>query len=111
MKHQSYQEYVEAIINHLPAEMELDFVECYRQQLMQFAESRWTEYVSGKTSDYLLSNKDIDRLWKSAHEKSIENSLIKLAKLELVETKINAQGEIVYSVTDKGREYLSELGE
>lgn len=109
MNHNSYTDYLKEIIDMVPEDVDVAFKDILQETLRPTVKKRWKDYQIGKSQSYLLSEEELEASWQKASITSTENSLRNLSELGLIKLSINEEGEIVYSITKEGLEYVKNL--
>jgi hypothetical protein len=79
------------------------------QEISAFAEDTWHQYITGKRETYLFSEVEMKGLYEKAGLKYASDILNELVDKEMISVGVRQDGEMVYSLTEKGRKYT--LGE
>lgn len=106
MKHQSYKMYVEDIVNLVPEEIDMEFKKYLTESLMPIAENAWTDYFIGDRENYMLYDDELELAWQKAAIEQTQDCINRLIDLDLIRSGVNENGDIVYSVSEEGIEYL-----
>lgn len=109
MNYASYEEYVNDIVSMVPSDVDDNFSDILKQYLLPVAEKYWTECLIGQRENYMLTEEDIDQAWNNTTMQIVEMTITKLSDLGLVNTGVNNNGEIVYSISNEGEEYIKNL--
>ena len=109
MKYETYSQYLKEIIDLVPDDVDAAFIELLRIALLPIVKMRWEEYLIGKTETYYLTEDELETSWQTANMKLIENNLRNLSEFGLIKMGVNEDGEIVYSITEDGLEYVKNL--
>tara|TARA_R110000868_G_scaffold404316_2_gene682337 strand:+ start:569 stop:940 length:372 start_codon:yes stop_codon:yes gene_type:complete len=80
-----------------------NFRQIFADKLISMIKNAWYDHKNFKRDTYILTEDELDIIFTEAKEESVSMSLMKLSDLDLIQTGINATGEIVYSLTEKGR--------
>lgn len=70
-------------------------------EVYQAAVDSFNEYLAGKRDDYLLTQDEIEKCYEKAGLKYSDQVLNQLIDTEHVQASITAEGNIVYSATQK----------
>ena len=117
MKHSSYLEYFLDMKNtfilgcnnsQTEKEIDKDFEKIFLDFLMLSVKNNWSAFESSERSTYLLYDDELDEIWNKAKNEFLGNMIINLSDKELIKTSVNSNGELVYSVSEKGAEYLRQ---
>jgi hypothetical protein len=106
MVYSSYKEYVTDIVDLVPPEVDDQFKKYLTDSLLLIAEDAWTDYLTGDRENYTLYDDELEMAWQKASHQQTQDMINKLVDLDLVQTGINKDGDIVYSITEDGKEYL-----
>ena len=109
MKHENYLEYLKEIIDLVPEDVDLAFVNILQEALRPVVKERWKDYVIGKEDTYFLQEEELEDAWKKASMTMTENSLRNLSELGLIKMSIGKNGEVLYSATDEGLEFIKNM--
>ena len=118
MTHSSYLEYFLDLKNTFKSgyegvqpekEMDKDFEKTFLSLLMQTTKRAWSDYELSIRETYRLSESELEKVWSDTTEETLNNTLAKLSDLGFVTTGVNKDGNIVYSVSEDGREYLQSI--
>jgi len=86
-----------------------EFEKIFLDNLLNCIINAWKDHESYTRDSYLLTEEELENVWNESKNEAINQMLFKLSELGYIKTGINENGEIVYSVSDLGREYLSQL--
>lgn len=115
MTHSSYLEYFLELKNTFQSgyegvqpekEMDKDFEKTFLSLLMETTKKAWLDYELSIRETYLLSESELDKVWSDTTEDNLNNMLSRLSDLGYITTGVNEKGDIVYSISEDGREYL-----
>lgn len=118
MTHSSYLEYFLDLKNTFQSgyggvqpekEMDKDFEKTFLSLLMETAKRAWSDYELSIRETYLLSETELEKVWSDTTEETLSKTLEKLSDLGYITTGVNANGDIVYSVSEDGRDYLQNI--
>lgn len=113
----SGQNYAQVLINSiLELQAELSEEEKEDPQLLEYvfeeitslADKTWTRYVVGNRESYKFSTEEMSDLYRKAYERLIDHMLEKLSDKGFVQTSINKDGDIVYGLTEKGKQVVNK---
>jgi hypothetical protein len=117
MKHSSYLEYFLDMKNtfisgysnaQLEKEIDKDLEKIFLDFLMESIKNTWILFESNERDTYLLYEDELEEIWKKSTDELIGCILLNLSNKEYIKTSVNSNGELVYSVSEKGAEYLRE---
>ena len=118
MTHSSYLEYFLDLKNTFKSgyegiqpekEMDKDFEKTFLSLLMQTTKQAWSDYELSIRETYLLSESELEKVWSETAQENTNRMLIKLSDLGYITTGVNANGDIVYSISEDGQEYLQNI--
>jgi hypothetical protein len=109
MEHENYLEYLKEIIDLVPSDVDTTFIQALQEALLPIVKMRWADYETGETETYFLSEDDLADSWQKASFTITENALRNLSEFGLIKMGVNEDGEIVYSATEEGLEYIKNL--
>ena len=90
-------------------DMDKDFEKTFLSNLLDKVKEAWYEYKSITRDSYLLTEEELEHVWNSSKEEMLSGMLARLSDLGYVKTGVNKDGDIVYSVSEDGQEYLQYL--
>jgi hypothetical protein len=92
----------------LPQSQRMDnrLLEYWFEEIRMFADETWLKYITGKRESYLFDDEEFKKLFEDAGMRYASDILNGLIDKELVQVGVREDGELVYSMTDKGREYV-----
>lgn len=106
MNHTSYTDYLNEVVDLAPDNIDKSFKSIFYEKLLPVVEKYWTEYLVGNRDSYYLSEDDIELAWKDSFTDIIQNSLNNLSDMGFVNVSVKDNGDIVYSISDKGQDFL-----
>lgn len=117
MIHNSYQEYYEDIITIYELSFALSniddnddvFQSAFRSNLLDKIKICWNEYETKQRDHYQLTEEELDTVLQNTTYDVAFKSLTKLSNLGLLEAFIKSNGEISYSLTEKGKQVANSL--
>lgn len=92
-------------------EMDKDFEKTFLSNLLDKVKEAWYEYKSITRESYLLTEEELEHIWNSSKEEMLNNMLASLSDKGYINTGINSNGEIVYSISEDGKDYLDHISE
>jgi hypothetical protein len=111
-------EYAQILINSiqrsedtLPANDKMDPVlfNYWTEEIKEKADETYTEYIVGKRESFLLNEEEMISLFKTATENYIQHMLNNMVDKDLLEVGINETGDIIYGLSDNGKEEANKL--
>ena len=111
----SGQDYARLLINQIvegelefPAEERIDskLLQYWCEEIEIFADETWQEYIIGKRDTYLFDEDEIRSLYEKAGLKYASDILNELVDKEMIGVGVRGDGELVYNLTDKGKNYI-----
>ena len=118
MTHSSYLEYFLDLKNTFQSgyegvqpekEMDKDFEKTFLSLLMETAKRAWSDYELSIRETYVLSESELEKVWSETAEENTNRMLSKLSDMGYITTGVNANGDIVYSISEDGREYIESI--
>jgi hypothetical protein len=115
-EYNSAQEYAQAMINDIivlektlpiSEQLPINLLTYWCEEIQICAEQFWNDYLAGKRDDYKFDEDEFTAVYNKAGIRYTEEIMDKLVEEEYVQMGIREDGEIVYSATDKGKEYLN----
>jgi hypothetical protein len=115
MRHFNYKDYylelVQAIDegdSQLSEEKKLpfEFKNMFRNKLKSLTKKSWTEAESLERESYMLSDDELEKAWDDSMTEYTSSILRNLSDKELIEVSVREDGEIVYSLSEKGKQVL-----
>jgi len=112
---QSGQDYARALIDQIvvgeldvPANERIDskLLQYWCEEIQDFAEVTWTDYLTGKRESYLFDEDEIRGLYEKAGLRFASDILNSLVDKEMIGVGVRNDGELVYSLTEKGKKHL-----
>lgn len=76
------------------------------EEVEAFANVAWSDYIIGKRETYLFDDEEFRKLFENAGLKYASDLLNGLVDKEMVQVGVREDGELVYSITDKGKGYI-----
>ena len=116
-EYNSAQEYAQAMIDDIIAlektlptneQLPINLLTYWCEEIQICAEQYWNDYLAGKRDDYKFDEDEFTAAYNKAGIRYTEEIMDKLVEEEYVQMGIREDGEIVYSATDKGKEYLNK---
>jgi hypothetical protein len=74
-------------------------------EVYHMAIQSWDDYIIGKKEYYELTVEEIEASYNRASQKFTEEIIDGMVDKELLQVSVDGEGEFLYSLTDKGREY------
>jgi len=118
MKHSDHLEYFLQLKNTFSKSSELteknkesdtEFEKVFLDNLLTCVISVWNQYELSNRDSYLLTEDELEKVWKNSKDELLNETIIKLSELNYIKTAVNENGEIVYSISELGRQYLNHL--
>jgi hypothetical protein len=116
MNHKSYIEYFSDLkkvfienANKFGEDPGEEYYKILFNRLLEKVKSHWRAYSSCQLDNYMLSDEDIDTILKESKDEYIGDTLIRLSEKGFVKMSIGSDGEMLYSISEDGREYLANL--
>lgn len=89
--------------------MDSTLLKIHIQKISEFAEVTWMDYINGNRETYLFSDIEFIDLSKQAFEDYIQITLNKMSDDGLLQTGVDMEGNIVYSITDEGKNIINSI--
>lgn len=118
--YESAQEYAQAMIDDIIAlektlptssQLPLNLLTYWCEEIQTAAEQFWNDYLTGKRDDYKFSEDEFTATYDKAGLRYTGEILEGLVESGHVQMGVRDDGEIVYSTTNKGNEYLGKKSE
>ena len=115
MKYQTYMEYFLDLKNTFVSsyegvdqekDIDKDFEKVFLANLLDKVKKAWQDHEYSERDTYLLFEDELEQIWNSSKEEMVGDMLAKLSDLGYIKTAVNADGDIVYSVSEDALEYL-----
>lgn len=115
----SAEDYARIVINtivegelEIPKEerMDSDLLNYWCDEISKFAEKTWHQYIIGERDSYIFSDTELGKLFENAGYRYASDILDGLVEKEMVAMGVRNDGELVYSVTEKGKDYIEGEG-
>lgn len=72
-------------------------------------ESNYIEYVNNVREDFLITSDQFTEALEKAQEISINKALASLSEKGLIDVSINENGELLYSLSEEGKEAAKQI--
>ena len=82
-----------------------DLLDYWCDDVYHLAIKSYNDYIIGKKDFYELTFEDIEESYKRASAKFTEDIIEGMVDKELLKISVDEEGEFLYSLTEKGREY------
>jgi len=92
-------------------EMDKDFEKVFLSNLLDKVKQAWEDNESMKRDTHLLLESELEIVWKASQKEIVDNTLNKLSDLGYINTGVSENGDIVYSISEDGMQYLDHLKE
>ena len=92
-------------------QMPIELLTFWCEEIHQCVDQYWEDYLAGKRDDYHMDEDEFTAVYNAAGLLYTETVVTKLVDDGYVQMGVNADGDFVYSATDKGREYLNNRNE
>jgi hypothetical protein len=73
---------------------------------MESIKNNWSAFESNERPTYLLYEEELDSIWKKSTDEMLGNMITTLSERGHIKTSVNSNGDLVYSVSEKGMNYL-----
>ena len=114
---QSGEDYARVIINaiiedelDMPKDQRMDskMLQYWCEEIQIFANQTWKEYIMGNRESYMFTESELKKLYENAGLKYASDILNGLVDKEMIEVSVGEGGDLLYSLTEKGRKYSLE---
>lgn len=78
----------------------------WTEEIRIFANETWHKYITGERESYLFDEEEMRKLYENAGLKYASDILNGLIDKEMIQVGVREDGELVYSLTDKGKNYV-----
>jgi len=112
---QSGQDYAKVLIDAI-VEGELSFsrkdrmdsrlLSYWSEEIKIFADKTWHQYIIGKRESYFFNEDEMHKLYEAAGLRYASDILNGLIDKDMIQVGVREDGELVYSLSDKGRDYI-----
>ena len=82
-----------------------DLLDIWCDEVYNMAIESWDNYIIGKKEYFELTVEEIEESYKRSSLKFTENLIDGMVDKELLQVSVDEEGEFLYSLTDKGRDY------
>jgi len=83
--------------------------ECWSELIEENADKSYNDYIIGKRESFLMDEVEITAMFKTAHENYIQKMLNSMVDKDLLEVSISEEGDLLYGLSDKGKEEASRI--
>lgn len=111
----SGQDYARVITDRLiQTETEVSFdermdpvlLEYWCEEIREYADVTWSDYIIGKRDSFKFDEDEVKKLYEKAGMRFAADILDSLVDKEMVQVGVRNDGELVYSLTEKGKDYV-----
>jgi hypothetical protein len=107
MTHNSYMEYFSEMKKVLSKTIEdRDYKKYFLAELLETIKWNWDLYENEECSTYMLDEEQLSAVHETAKNNVVNETLCSLSDKGLISVSVNCNGELVYSITDEGLNYL-----
>ena len=85
-------------------QMPIDLLTIWVEGIQEAAEQSYLDYVTGKRETFLLSDVEMKELFEEAGRKYVISLIDNMVDNDVLETYIDEEGDILYGLTDKGKQ-------
>ena len=82
-----------------------DLLDLWCDQVYHLAIKSYYDYITGDREFYQLTVEEIEESYKKASLKFTEQIIDDMVDKEMLQVSIDPEGEFLYSLTEKGKEY------
>ena len=86
-----------------------EFEKVFLDNLLKCVTSAWKDYELSERDTYLLSEDELDSIWINSRDEILSATILKLSELGYIKMGVNENGEVVYSLSELGRRYISSI--
>jgi hypothetical protein len=86
--------------------MPLEFKNLFRNRIKNLTKQSWKDAKNSERESYMLSDDELEKAWEDSMIEYTSNIVRNLSDKELIEMSIREDGEIVYSLSEKGKQAL-----
>ena len=112
MKHTTYLNYfldLKKVALEDSRDTDKDFQKIFFPKLLDKVKESWQDFETGERDSYMLTDSEIEKLWNDTTIELTSNMISRLTDFGYVKMGVNTKGEIVYSITEDGLEYISNI--
>lgn len=112
---QSGEDYARMMINtiiegelELPKKQRMDarLLQYWCDEIAAFADKTWYAYITGDRESYLFDDVEFKELFDNAGLRYASDILNGLVDKDMIQVGVRGDGELVYSLTDKGKDFV-----
>lgn len=112
---QSGEDYARVMINtivegesSLPEEERIDvkLLQYWCDEIAIFADKTWNAYIIGERETYIFDDVEFRQLFDNAGLRYASDILNGLVDKDMVQVGVREDGELVYSLTEKGKDHI-----
>jgi hypothetical protein len=108
MTHKSYDYYFSDIKKEIKDIKDKDFKKILFEYMLSAIKKAWHDHENFKRDTYLLYDSEMSDIFEAANMEHTSQMLSRLSEYGMVEVSINNKGEMVYSVSKAGLDYISK---
>jgi hypothetical protein len=86
-------------------DMPKELIEYWCENVYEAAVKSYNNYLAGKRKDFLLTEKEMEQAYENAGLRYTEDLVNGLLDKDMIQAGVRNDGEIVYSLTEKGKKY------
>jgi hypothetical protein len=86
--------------------MDSKMLQYWTEEIDRYAKETWHKYIIGARESYLFDEDEMHKLYENAGLKYASDILNGLVDKEMIEVGVKEDGELVYSLTEKGKNYV-----
>lgn len=114
---QSGEDYARVMINtiiegelSLPEEERMDvrLLQYWCDEIGSYADKAWSAYIIGDRETYIFDDVEFRQLFDNAGLRYASDILNGLVDKDMIQVGVREDGELVYSLTDKGKDHIAE---
>jgi hypothetical protein len=104
-------DYCDMLMEELSQTTETDgeLLEYCEKQIRPLCNTRFLEYIKGEAENYMLTEDEVIACYKEGTKQMISDALEGLYDKGILNLGIDEEGEVVYSLTEDGKEYVKEI--
>jgi len=84
--------------------MNTSLLQYWIEEIKKRADEKYNAYLIGEIDDFMFELNELESLFEIASRKHVDDTLTSLLEKDLLSMSIDENGEIVYNLSDKGRD-------
>lgn len=108
---EEYADLLISIVGEIPPanDMEAEILKHWFTEIRKLCIEKYHSYIIGEEETFMLSDVEMDGAYRLAIEQMVDESLQDLSEKGLLEISIADNGEILYGLSDEGKEEVKRL--